>query len=194
MIERADLTLSPVFPRHAQSCYWRKTPVYFRRRGQRRAAVTAASVSSRLSLSSTGFGRPRKTPRCLSIKQTLYRTNESSELVEALAEAATKWQRGNRRHRAARYGSTRKRTYISPASLQEAGAVVVYGVMGYKTHAKMLLIVRRIGGALKRYAHLGTGNYHRKNSLLYTDYSLLTSDEVLCADVHKVFQQITGNG
>jgi polyphosphate kinase len=66
--------------------------------------------------------------------------------------------------------------------------------MGYKTHAKMLLIVRRIGNTLKRYAHLGTGNYHRKNSLAYTDYSLLTSDEVLCADVHKVFQQITGMG
>jgi len=66
--------------------------------------------------------------------------------------------------------------------------------MGYKTHAKMLLFVRRIGNSLKRYAHLGTGNYHRKNSLLYTDYSLLTSDEVVCADVHKVFQQITGMG
>jgi len=78
--------------------------------------------------------------------------------------------------------------------LQEAGAVVVYGVMGYKTHAKMLLIVRRVGDKLKRYAHLGTGNYHRKNSLLYTDYGLLTADKTICADVHKVFQQITGMG
>ena len=78
--------------------------------------------------------------------------------------------------------------------LQEAGAVVVYGVMGYKTHAKMLLFVRRIGNSLRRYAHLGTGNYHRKTSLLYTDYSLLTAEPTLCADVHKVFQQITGMG
>ena len=78
--------------------------------------------------------------------------------------------------------------------MQEAGAVVVYGVMGYKTHAKMLLFVRREGSQLIRYAHLGTGNYHRKTSLLYTDYSLLTANETLCTDVHKVFQQITGMG
>ncbi len=78
--------------------------------------------------------------------------------------------------------------------LQEAGAVVVYGVMGYKTHAKMLLFVRRVGNSLRRYAHLGTGNYHRKISLLYTDYSLLTAEPTLCTDVHKVFQQITGMG
>jgi len=72
--------------------------------------------------------------------------------------------------------------------------VVVYGVMGYKTHAKMLLFVRRVGNKLERYAHLGTGNYHRKTSLVYTDYSLLTADKALCNDVHKVFQQITGMG
>ena len=134
-----------------------------------------------------------KDPSVLSIKQTLYRTNESSELVQALAEAA-------------RFGTEvtvvielrarfDEEENINFASiLQEAGAVVVYGVMGYKTHAKMLLFVRREGSALKRYAHLGTGNYHRKNSLSYTDYSLLTADEVICADVHKVFQQITGMG
>ena len=134
-----------------------------------------------------------KDPTVLSIKQTLYRTNESSELVEALAEAA----RNSKEvtvviELRARFDEEENINFAS--ILQEAGAVVVYGVMGYKTHAKMLLIVRRINGALKRYAHLGTGNYHRKNSLLYTDYSLLTSDEVLCADVHKVFQQITGMG
>lgn len=134
-----------------------------------------------------------KDPSVLSIKQTLYRTNESSELVQALAEAA-------------RFGTEvtvvielrarfDEEENIKFASiLQEAGAVVVYGVMGYKTHAKMLLFVRREGNELKRYAHLGTGNYHRKNSLIYTDYSLLTADETLCADVHKVFQQITGMG
>lgn len=134
-----------------------------------------------------------KDPTVLSIKQTLYRTNESSELVEALAEAA----RNGKEVTAvielrARFDEEENINFAS--ILQEAGAVVVYGVMGYKTHAKMLLFVRRIGNSLKRYAHLGTGNYHRKNSLLYTDYSLLTSDEVVCADVHKVFQQITGMG
>lgn len=129
----------------------------------------------------------------LSIKQTLYRTNESSELVEALAEAARNGKEVTVViELRARFDEEENINFAS--ILQEAGAVVVYGVMGYKTHAKMLLIVRRIGNTLKRYAHLGTGNYHRKNSLLYTDYSLLTADEVLCADVHKVFQQITGMG
>ena len=134
-----------------------------------------------------------KDPTVLSIKQTLYRTNESSELVEALAEAARNGKEVTVViELRARFDEEENINFAS--ILQEAGAVVVYGVMGYKTHAKMLLIVRRIGNTLKRYAHLGTGNYHRKNSLVYTDYSLLTSDEVLCADVHKVFQQITGMG
>jgi len=134
-----------------------------------------------------------KDPTVLSIKQTLYRTNESSELVDALAEAARNGKEVTVViELRARFDEEENINFAS--ILQEAGAVVVYGVMGYKTHAKMLLFVRRIGNTLKRYAHLGTGNYHRKNSLLYTDYSLLTSDEAVCADVHKVFQQITGMG
>lgn len=134
-----------------------------------------------------------KDPGVISIKQTLYRTNESSELVEALAEAARSGKEVTVViELRARFDEEENIQFAS--ILQEAGAVVVYGVMGYKTHAKMLLIVRRENGRLKRYAHLGTGNYHRKNSLLYTDYSLMTCDEVVCTDVHKVFQQITGMG
>lgn len=134
-----------------------------------------------------------KDPTVLSIKQTLYRTNESSELVAALAEAARNGKEVTVViELRARFDEEENINFASV--LQEAGAVVVYGVMGYKTHAKMLLFVRRVGNVLKRYAHLGTGNYHRKNSLLYTDYGLMTADETLCADVHKVFQQITGMG
>ena len=134
-----------------------------------------------------------KDPCVLSIKQTLYRTNVSSELVEALAEAALNGKEVTVViELRARFDEEENINFAS--ILQEAGAVVVYGVMGYKTHAKMLLFVRREGSQLIRYAHLGTGNYHRKNSLLYTDYSLLTANEALCTDVHKVFQQITGMG
>ncbi len=134
-----------------------------------------------------------KDPAVLSIKQTLYRTNESSELVEALAEAARNGKEVTVViELRARFDEEENIHFAR--FLQEAGAVVVYGVLGYKTHAKMLLFVRRENGRLKRYAHLGTGNYHRKNSLVYTDYSLLTADETICADVHKVFQQITGMG
>ncbi|MCB1670455.1 MAG: polyphosphate kinase 1 [Gammaproteobacteria bacterium] len=132
-------------------------------------------------------------PAVLSIKQTLYRTNESSELVEALAEAARNGKEVTVViELRARFDEEENIQFASV--LQEAGAVVVYGVMGYKTHAKMLLIVRRENGSPKYYAHLGTGNYHRKNSQIYTDYSLMTCDRTLCGDTHKVFQQITGMG
>ena len=75
--------------------------------------------------------------------------------------------------------------------LQEAGAHVVYGVVGFKTHCKMALIVRREDGRLKRYVHLGTGNYHPGTARVYTDYSLMSADEQLGEDVHEVFMQLT---
>ena len=71
---------------------------------------------------------------------------------------------------------------------------MVYGVVGYKTHAKMLLVVRREGDGIRRYVHLGTGNYHPQTARTYTDLGLLTSDPVIGEDVHKVFLQLTGLG
>ena len=134
-----------------------------------------------------------KDPDVLAIKQTLYRTGGKSEIVDALAEAA----RNGKEVTAvvelrARFDEEENLQLAS--RLQEAGAVVVYGVLGYKTHAKMSMVVRREGKKLKRYAHLGTGNYHSGNARAYTDYSLLTDDDDLCADVHRVFQQLTGMG
>jgi len=134
-----------------------------------------------------------KDPQVLSIKQTLYRTNAKSEIVDALVDAA----RAGKEVTAvvelrARFD---EESNLSLASrLQQAGAMVIYGVVGIKTHAKLMLIQRREGKALARYAHLGTGNYHTGNARLYTDYSLLTSDETLCDDVHKLFSQLTGMG
>ena len=78
--------------------------------------------------------------------------------------------------------------------LESAGAHVVYGVFGYKVHAKMALVIRREGGYLKRYAHLGTGNYHQGTSRIYTDFGLLTADEAITADVNAIFMEITGLG
>ena len=78
--------------------------------------------------------------------------------------------------------------------LQESGAQVVYGVVGYKTHAKMTMVIRREGRSLKRYMHLGTGNYHATTAKLYTDYGLLTDDPGLGDDVQKLFQQLTAMG
>ncbi|EIL97477.1 RNA degradosome polyphosphate kinase [Rhodanobacter thiooxydans] len=132
-------------------------------------------------------------PKVLAIKQTLYRTNANSEIVDALVDAA----RAGKEVTAvvelrARFD---EESNLSLASrLQQAGAMVIYGVVGIKTHAKLMLVQRREGSELARYAHLGTGNYHTGNARVYTDYSLLTSDEALCEDVHKLFSQLTGMG
>lgn len=78
--------------------------------------------------------------------------------------------------------------------LQAAGAHVVYGMVGKKTHAKMLMIVRKEGKKLKRYVHLGTGNYHQGNTCVYTDYGLLTNNKAITQDVHELFMQLTAQG
>jgi polyphosphate kinase len=134
-----------------------------------------------------------KDPQVLAIKQTLYRTGADSEIVDALVDAA----RAGKEVTAvvelhARFDEESNLTLAS--RLQQAGAMVIYGVVGIKTHAKLMLIQRREGSELVRYAHLGTGNYHTANARLYTDYSLLTSDPALCEDVHKLFSQLTGMG
>ncbi len=134
-----------------------------------------------------------KDPDVVAIKQTLYRTGSNSEIVAALVDAA---RRGKEVTAVielrARFDEAEN---IELASrLQEAGAVVVYGVVGYKTHTKMILIVRREAGGFSHYVHLGTGNYHAGNARVYTDYSFMSSDEALGRDVHKIFQQLTGMG
>ena len=132
-------------------------------------------------------------PQVLAIKQTLYRSGPDSEIVQVLAEAA----RNGKEVTAvielrARFD---EESNIAVANvLQEAGAVVVYGIVGYKTHAKMILVVRRENNKLVRYVHLGTGNYHAGNARIYTDYGLMTTDKDLCEDVHRVFQELTGMG
>ncbi|BBD80269.1 polyphosphate kinase 1 [Aerosticca soli] len=134
-----------------------------------------------------------KDPAVLTIKQTLYRSGADSEIVDALVEAA----RAGKEVTAVvelRARFDEESNLSLAARLQQAGAIVVYGVVGMKTHAKLMLIQRREGDELVRYAHLGTGNYHTGNARLYTDYSLLTSDEALCEDVHKLFGLLTGMG
>ncbi|MBZ9558089.1 MULTISPECIES: polyphosphate kinase 1 [unclassified Modicisalibacter] len=129
----------------------------------------------------------------LAIKQTLYRTGADSPIVSALVEAARNGKEVTVViELRARFDEADNLALAS--RLQEAGAIVIYGVMAYKTHAKMLHIVRREKGELRYYAHLGTGNYHSKTAKLYTDYSLLTANETLCEDVHMVFQQLSGMG
>ncbi|MBU6199551.1 MAG: polyphosphate kinase 1 [Xanthomonadaceae bacterium] len=132
-------------------------------------------------------------PHVLAIKQTLYRTGADSPLVALLIDAA----RAGKDvtvvvELRARFDEEQNIVFAN--RLQEAGVQVVYGVVGYKTHAKMLLIVRREHGTLRRYTHLSTGNYHHLTTRLYTDFGLMTADAEIGSDVHDLFQQISGLG
>ena len=136
-------------------------------------------------------------PRVIAIKQTVYRTGTDSELMEILIEAARLGKEVTVVvELMARFDEEANITWAS--RLEEAGAHVVYGVVGHKTHAKMALVVRREdgpqGSVLRRYAHLSTGNYHPRTARQYTDFGLLTSREEICADVNEVFKQLTGLG
>lgn len=132
-------------------------------------------------------------PDVVSIRQTLYRTGPDSEVVEALTSAA---KQGKEVlvviELRARFDEAENIELAT--ELQDAGVQVVYGVVGYKTHAKMILIIRREGSELRRYVHLGTGNYHPQTARLYTDYGLFSCDQKLGMDVQHVFRQLTSMG
>lgn len=133
-------------------------------------------------------------PLVVAIKMTVYRTGTESLLMEALIEAA---KRGKEVtvvvELMARFDEEANINWSG--QLAQAGAHVVYGVYGYKTHAKMICIVRKeAAGKLKRYVHIGTGNYHSRTAKFYCDFGLLTCNEEICNDVNDVFAQLTGLG
>lgn len=132
-------------------------------------------------------------PKVVAIKQTIYRTGEDSELMRLLLNAAKAGKEVTVVvELMARFD---EQTNIHwAARLEEVGAHVVYGVVGHKTHAKMALVLRRENGRIRRYAHLGTGNYHPRTARLYTDFGLLTAHPAICEDMDRVFAQLTGLG
>ena len=132
-------------------------------------------------------------PDVLAIKMTLYRTGADSALVDALAQAASSGKEVTVVvELRARFD---EEANIAVANrLQEVGVHVVYGIVGYKTHAKMALVVRRERNKLRYYVHLGTGNYHYRTARVYTDYGLMTCNKDFGEDVHKIFLQLTSLG
>src|SRR4029077_2186060 len=132
-----------------------------------------------------------KDPQVLAIKMTLYRTSGDSPIVEALIDAANAGKQVT--------AIVELRARFDEASniqwarrLEEAGAHVIYGVVGLKTHCKAMLIVRRDTDQLRRYVHLGTGNYHQRTARIYTDFGLLTTNPDLTEEVATVFNTLTG--
>src|SRR5690554_3936382 len=132
-------------------------------------------------------------PSVVAIKQTIYRTGEDSELMRLLLAAAKAGKEVTVIvELMARFD---EQTNINwAARLEEVGAHVSYGVLGHKTHAKMALVLRREKGHIRRYGHLGTGNYHPRTARQYTDFGLLTADPEICDDMERIFSLLTGLG
>ncbi|MFN6961576.1 MAG: polyphosphate kinase 1 [Rhodocyclaceae bacterium] len=132
-------------------------------------------------------------PQVVAIKMTVYRTGTDSVLMEHLLRAAQKGKEVTVVvELMARFDEEANLSIA--ARLEEVGAHVVYGVFGYKTHAKMMLVLRREDHGFRRYVHLGTGNYHPRTTRFYTDFGLLTCHEEITADVNEIFKQLTGLG
>jgi polyphosphate kinase len=132
-----------------------------------------------------------KDPDVLAIKQTLYRTDKDSPILRALEIAAENGKRVTALiELKARFDEENNIEWAR--RLRAAGATVLYGIAGYKTHAKACLIVRRERDGIRRYVHLSTGNYNAKTSQVYSDIGCWTSNEAIAADISSFFNMITG--
>lgn len=190
LIDRPDLKF-PTFTPHVSSSYENGANI-FERISRKTNLVFHHPYEAYLPV--VEFVRQAaRDPNVLAIKQTLYRTGTESVFVKYLMEAS-------RAGKDVTVIIELRARFDEEANIElaqrlgEAGIQVVYGVVGFKTHAKMILVVRREKNKLVRYAHVGTGNYHTGTARLYTDISLLTIDKPTTKDVQKVFLQLSGLG
>ncbi len=189
LVDRPDLKYRPFTPRVAPSLQQADDLFDALRKTDRLLHHPFDSFSPVVDL----IRQAARDPNVLAIKQTLYRTGSQSPIVAALLDAARAGKEVTVLvELRARFDE--EANIDLATKLQEAGAKVAYGIVGYKTHSKMLMIVRREEGKLRRYVHLGTGNYHDKTALAYTDIGLLSADRELGEDVHNLFNQLTGLG
>ena len=186
MVDRQDLKYRPFAPSN-HAVPERGSELFARlRRGDALLHHPYQSFAPVLELLNTAA----RDPSVLAIKQTLYRAGDESPVVEALLAAALAGKDVTAVIELRARFDEEANIELS-SRLQEGGAHVLYGVVGFKTHAKMCLIVRREPDGIRRYCHLGTGNYHPGTARGYTDYGLLTADPVIGQDVHEIFLQLT---
>jgi polyphosphate kinase len=139
------------------------------------------------------LGEAADDPAVAAIKMTVYRTGKDSVLMESLIRAAENGKEVTVvMELLARFDEEANIDWAT--RLEAVGAHVVYGVVGYKVHAKAMLIIRREEGVLRHYVHLGTGNYHPRTARLYADFGLMTANFEICRDVAEIFKQLTGLG
>jgi polyphosphate kinase len=190
-VDRPDLKYPPFIPGFPAGCVDEKQPDMFQ--AIRNGDVLLHQPFQSFNPVVDFLRQAADDPNVLAIKQTVYRTGSESVLMEALIRAAKNGKEVTVVvELMARFDEEANINWA--ARLEEAGAHVVYGVVGYKTHAKMLLVVRREENGLRRYVHLGTGNYHPRTAKLYTDFGLFTCNGDICSDASDVFAQLTGLG
>jgi polyphosphate kinase len=202
MVNRPDLLFPPYMPRALMPAKSAKNPfrLFTRKKQQANLFEQISRKDILLHHPYDSFApvidflnQASKDPDVLAIRMTLYRTGEKSAIIDALVRAANNGKEVTAVvELRARFDEDNN--ILQATRLQDAGVHVVYGVVGYKTHAKMILVVRREDGKLRHYVHLGTGNYHHITTRFYTDFGLFTCRPAIGRDVTKIFQQLTSLG